>query len=287
MGVVRREGPWRLEKEEEGHYSITHEKDTQAKVTTPDYSPGMMDDVSLAAVPVHKVDSSGEAKGVFEEYAEGGGQGGMDLLLGGNTGTEGSKSGGDVELGGSGGGTLDLESPDADLDDGIENIPPGGFAVALSLTGGLVLSVTGFAPDETMFLAGIAFVGVGFVIFAWAGFLFRKRGWDEAAEFLLTTEEEDQSSKPGGKSESSTTKTPPAPEKIKRELIFERAEQECEWCGDFVDNLEVHHIEPRREGGSNDPQNLIVLCPNCHRNADSGGISRNKLRQKIRYIRND
>ena len=28
--------------------------------------------------------------------------------------------------------------------------------------------------------------------------------------------------------------------------------------------LEEHHIIPRRHGGSNDPENLVTLCSNCH-----------------------
>lgn len=28
--------------------------------------------------------------------------------------------------------------------------------------------------------------------------------------------------------------------------------------------LHRHHIVPRHVGGSDDPSNLIVLCPNCH-----------------------
>ncbi|WP_425607549.1 HNH endonuclease [Natrinema zhouii] len=38
---------------------------------------------------------------------------------------------------------------------------------------------------------------------------------------------------------------------------------------------------PRSEGGPNMPKNLIVLCPNCHRKADSGTISRSKLKYRV------
>ena len=40
----------------------------------------------------------------------------------------------------------------------------------------------------------------------------------------------------------------------------------CFICGE--DNphvLEEHHIIPRRHGGSDDPENLVTLCANCHR----------------------
>ena len=39
----------------------------------------------------------------------------------------------------------------------------------------------------------------------------------------------------------------------------------CFICGE--DNphvLEEHHIIPRRHGGSDDPENLVTLCANCH-----------------------
>lgn len=78
--------------------------------------------------------------------------------------------------------------------------------------------------------------------------------------------------------------TPPAPEKLKNDLYFDRANQCCEWCETWVDQPHVHHIKPRREGGPNNRMNLIVLCPNCHTKADRGAISRSKLKAKLRRI---
>ncbi len=76
-------------------------------------------------------------------------------------------------------------------------------------------------------------------------------------------------------------KTDPTPENLKNELYFERANQHCEWCEERVDTPEIHHIVPRSEGGKNTASNLIVLCPNCHRKADRGVISRSKLEYKL------
>lgn len=46
-----------------------------------------------------------------------------------------------------------------------------------------------------------------------------------------------------------------------------RAEcKECSICKS-KDSLEVHHIVPRILGGTNDRENLIVLCHKCHRKA--------------------
>lgn len=265
MGVVRREGEWRLEKREAGHYEVTYQRKSQVKVITPDYSPGMMDDVSFTPLTVHEVDSYAEVKGVFEEYAHGDPPVGMVSFGGGSSSSIGS--GGDGDLG---------------------NLPPGGIALAFLLAGGVVISISGFAPGEPNFLLGAGMVGVGAVIVAWAAFLFHTQGWREAVEFLITVDEEESSttetSSSTNDSSDGTETTPQAPESLKNELIFGRAKQECEWCGDHLDNPEVHHIKPRSEGGPNEPNNLIVLCPTCHRKADRGGISRTKLRGKLRHI---
>lgn len=42
---------------------------------------------------------------------------------------------------------------------------------------------------------------------------------------------------------------------------------------------ELHHIIPISEGGSNEMENLILLCPNCHKEADVGLISEEILRK--------
>ncbi len=48
--------------------------------------------------------------------------------------------------------------------------------------------------------------------------------------------------------------------------------------------LEVHHIIPRGEGGSNRRNNLIVLCPTCHR-AAGHAYGRGQLQSWIRRPR--
>lgn len=42
---------------------------------------------------------------------------------------------------------------------------------------------------------------------------------------------------------------------------------------------EIHHIVPVSEGGSGELDNLIMLCPNCHKKADYGVITREQLRK--------
>ena len=48
-----------------------------------------------------------------------------------------------------------------------------------------------------------------------------------------------------------------------RRLVLQRDNHRCTQCGATSD-LEVHHIVPRAEGGTNDPDNLVTLCANCH-----------------------
>lgn len=39
----------------------------------------------------------------------------------------------------------------------------------------------------------------------------------------------------------------------------------CACCGTRKSRLEAHHIIPRRRGGKDEAQNLIPLCPTCHK----------------------
>jgi 5-methylcytosine-specific restriction endonuclease McrA len=63
-------------------------------------------------------------------------------------------------------------------------------------------------------------------------------------------------------------KTPPSrlDPKSYRKLhrqILERDGWRCQACGRMT-NLEVHHQQPRSRSGSDDEQNLITLCAECH-----------------------
>lgn len=58
-------------------------------------------------------------------------------------------------------------------------------------------------------------------------------------------------------------------------LVKARANGRCERCAAWIaTDAEVHHRIPRGMGGSRDPRinlpsNLLVLCPACHRSAES------------------
>ena len=48
-----------------------------------------------------------------------------------------------------------------------------------------------------------------------------------------------------------------------RERTFAEQGRRCGKCGK-AGALEVHHVKPLKEGGTNDPSNLQVLCRDCH-----------------------
>lgn len=51
-----------------------------------------------------------------------------------------------------------------------------------------------------------------------------------------------------------------------RTAVLERDENQCLRCGSCED-LEIHHIIPHSQGGSDKMQNLAALCHNCHKDA--------------------
>jgi 5-methylcytosine-specific restriction endonuclease McrA len=49
-----------------------------------------------------------------------------------------------------------------------------------------------------------------------------------------------------------------------KQTILKRNNFKCYFCGS-TDNIQLHHIIPKRLGGTSDPENLIPLCDNCHK----------------------
>jgi DEAD/DEAH box helicase domain-containing protein len=73
-----------------------------------------------------------------------------------------------------------------------------------------------------------------------------------------------------------------------RRLALERDSARCRTCGATGEVLHVHHIRPFREYGyirgrndqyqqANQLENLITLCPSCHRRAEAGQQTRSAL----------
>jgi HNH endonuclease len=48
-----------------------------------------------------------------------------------------------------------------------------------------------------------------------------------------------------------------------REFVIRRANGRCETPGSGNDGVIVDHVRPRRDGGSDTPQNLRLLCRRC------------------------
>ena len=58
-------------------------------------------------------------------------------------------------------------------------------------------------------------------------------------------------------------------------FILNRDKYTCQYCKTKQCTLEVHHIVFRSNGGSDEPDNLITLCRNCHRELHLGKINLN------------
>ena len=259
MGVVRREGDWRLEKRRKGVYEITFRQETQLRIITSDAPSYARDRSVFEPVEVRTVESYSEVEGLFEEKAHGPPPLGMEYSTTSRTTSRGSDS-------------------TADFDD----LPPMGIGFVFLLAGSLAIYIFWDSGNSNLLLVGGAMVAIGFIPFGYAGYLYRKEDWRSAWNFLVTVDETNK-----GKSTSAdgSEKTPPPSQKLKNTLFFDRAAQHCEWCGDPYDHLEVHHIVPRSESGPNEPENLIVLCPNCHEKADRNAIPRSKLEAKVKRLK--
>lgn len=102
--------------------------------------------------------------------------------------------------------------------------------------------------------------------------------WSKLLGFLKPPEETEKDKKI---LEGKYTKVPPLPQGDKDRLIV-KVGNKCEVCPQTY-SLDVHHITPRSEGGSNKENNLIVVCPTCHRAAHSGGIPKSRLQYIARH----
>lgn len=66
-----------------------------------------------------------------------------------------------------------------------------------------------------------------------------------------------------------------------REAIINRDNYICQICGKKNIRLEVHHIIFRSQGGTNDENNLITLCEDCHSGIHNGKIVLTKKPKKL------
>ena len=62
----------------------------------------------------------------------------------------------------------------------------------------------------------------------------------------------------------------------RRSAILHRDNYTCQCCGKKNCRLEVHHIKFRRDSGTDDEENLITLCEDCHKGVHDGTVVLNK-----------
>ncbi len=160
----------------------------------------------------------------------------------------------------------------------IENLSPlGGLII------GIVLVYASLTTEGAVLFIRVILGSVGLVVLVSLVYYlhskYKERGIKDAIRWLFSQPLKNEETKQDT-GDKETEKTPPCPDKLKNKLYFERAEQECEWCGKNIDNPEIHHIKPRKENGPNEPRNLLVLCPNCHTKMDSIGRSKQKYKAR-------
>ena len=71
----------------------------------------------------------------------------------------------------------------------------------------------------------------------------------------------------------------------RREAILHRDNYTCQCCGKKNCRLEVHHIKFRRNGGTDDEENLITLCEDCHKSVHAGTVVLNKKPKKSKNLK--
>ena len=67
----------------------------------------------------------------------------------------------------------------------------------------------------------------------------------------------------------------------RREAVLHRDNYTCQCCGKKNCRLEVHHIKFKSNGGTDDEENLITLCEDCHKAIHVGTIVLNKKPKKM------
>lgn len=68
----------------------------------------------------------------------------------------------------------------------------------------------------------------------------------------------------------------------RREAVLHRDNYTCQCCGKKNCRLEVHHIEFKSNGGTDDEENLITLCKECHDRVHAGTVVLDKKPKKMR-----
>ena len=70
--------------------------------------------------------------------------------------------------------------------------------------------------------------------------------------------------------------------KQSRRKLHERAGCKCEYCGRELDyhDMQLHHVVPASMNGTNNPNNLMCLCPECHHLIHANAVVNHELIEK-------
>ena len=71
----------------------------------------------------------------------------------------------------------------------------------------------------------------------------------------------------------------------RREAILHRDNYTCQCCGKKNCRLEVHHVKFKSNGGTDDEENLITLCEDCHKGVHDGTVVLNKKPKKSKNLK--
>ena len=71
----------------------------------------------------------------------------------------------------------------------------------------------------------------------------------------------------------------------RRIAILHRDNYTCQCCGKRNCRLEVHHIKFKCNGGTDDEENLITLCEDCHKGVHAGTVVLNKKPKKSKNLK--
>lgn len=67
---------------------------------------------------------------------------------------------------------------------------------------------------------------------------------------------------------------------VSKHLKEEYFDGKCEICGDFKEDLELHHIQPAKTGGKDSLENAACVCQSCHAIIHSNDLTYNLLVRK-------
>lgn len=71
----------------------------------------------------------------------------------------------------------------------------------------------------------------------------------------------------------------------RREAVLHRDHYTCQCCGKKNCRLEVHHIKFKSDGGTDDEENLITLCEDCHKGVHAGTVVISKKPKKSKNLK--